>query len=115
MASIFCISTFRLQRRQLTLRRCWGISVNRSAAIEDSDGPTFQKGLPLCGRQVVVWSEGRCRRGLPALMLGMRQLAGRTVIPHLNITRTNVESVSGQKIGAVEGSQVSEPWWFIRL
>jgi hypothetical protein len=88
-------STVRLQQRQLTLRRCCGISASRSAAIEVLDGSAE----PVSSRRARQYSGGRSSSGARAgfaeaillraaaifsicLMLGMRQLAGRSVMLH---------------------------------
>jgi hypothetical protein len=94
MASTFWISIVRLQRRQLTLRRCWDISDSRSAAVE---GVGDRASARASSGSACQYSGGRSSSGAKAgaggaflpraeaifsisFLLGMRQLAGRSVI-----------------------------------
>src|SRR5690242_12572668 len=111
MASAFWISTVRPQRRQLTLNRCWAISDSRSAPL---DRPGDRVSIRSSFRSACQYSGGRSSSGakadagaafLPAaeaifsisFLLGMRQLAGRSVMIELEHNKNKrVESAIGK-------------------
>ncbi len=77
------ISTIRAQRRQFTLRTCWLIWLSRSAAPEGTGRVSAQGS----SRRACQYSGGRsgirANPGFAAICfgVGMRQLAGRSLMP----------------------------------
>src|SRR6185437_12675431 len=129
MASAFWISTVRPQRRQLTLNRCWAISDSRSAALDRSVDRASARSS---SRSACQYSGGRSSSGakvgagaafLPAaeaifsisFLLGMRQLAGRSVMARLEHNKNKRVEWLARKICALDARGLSEPALPVRL